>query len=142
MKLFQWAMRMVKDGLLLPVQILRQAWKRVRSGSSLQRENHELLYQVTTLKLQNEKLLAALEAARDENVLLWQHMDEMKEAERLDKILQPVHHSMFVESNPSPVKYAAKLLGLCDDNVRLPLVKVTETTKEIVKKTLQLAKLI
>ena len=68
--------------------------------------------------------------------------NEIKEAERLDKILQPVHHSMFVESNPSPVKYAAKLLGLCDDNVRLPLVKVTETTKEIVKKTLQSAKLI
>ena len=68
--------------------------------------------------------------------------NEMKEAERLDKILQPIHHSMFVESNPSPVKYAAKLLGLCDDNVRLPLVKVTETTKEIVKKALQSAKLI
>ncbi len=68
--------------------------------------------------------------------------NEMKEAERLDRILQPVHHSMFVESNPSPVKYAAKLLGLCDDNVRLPLVKVTETTKEIVKKALQSAKLI
>ncbi len=68
--------------------------------------------------------------------------NEMKEAERLDKILQPVHHSMFVESNPSPVKYAGKLLGLCDDNVRLPLVKITETTKEIVKKALQSAKLI
>ena len=68
--------------------------------------------------------------------------NEMKEAERLDKILQPVHHSMFVESNPSPVKYAAKLLGLCDDNVRLPLVKVTDSTKEIVKKALQSAKLI
>ena len=68
--------------------------------------------------------------------------NEMKEAERLDKILQPIHHSMFVESNPSPVKYAAKLLGLCDDNVRLPLVTVTETTKEIVKKSLQSAKLI
>ena len=68
--------------------------------------------------------------------------DEMKEAERLDKILQPVHHSLFVESNPSPVKYAAKLLGLCDDNVRLPLVKITDSTKEIVKKALKSAKLI
>ncbi len=68
--------------------------------------------------------------------------NEIKEAERLNKILQPVHHSMFVESNPSPVKYAAKLLRLCDDNVRLPLVKVTDTTKEIVKKALQSANLI
>ena len=67
---------------------------------------------------------------------------DIKEAEILDKVLQPVHHAMFVESNPSPVKYAAKLLNLCDDNVRLPLVKVTETTKEIVKKALQSARLI
>ncbi len=64
------------------------------------------------------------------------------EAEKLNKILQPIHHSMFVESNPSPVKYAAKLLSLCDDDVRLPLVKVTETTKEVVKKALQSANLI
>jgi 4-hydroxy-tetrahydrodipicolinate synthase len=52
-----------------------------------------------------------------------------KEAESLDKILQPIHHSMFIESNPSPVKYAAKVLGLCDDAVRLPLVRVTDSTK-------------
>ena len=65
-----------------------------------------------------------------------------KEAERLDDILQPLHHAMFVESNPSPVKYAAKLLGLCDDDVRLPLVKVTEKTKAIVKKALESSKLI
>ncbi len=67
---------------------------------------------------------------------------QIKEAEKLDKILQPLHHSMFVESNPSPVKYAAKLLNLCEDDVRLPLVKVTETTKEIVKKALVSAQLI
>ena len=68
--------------------------------------------------------------------------NEIKEAERLNEILQPVHHAMFVESNPSPVKYAAKLLDLCDDDVRLPLVKVTDSTKEIVKKALHTAKLI
>ena len=68
--------------------------------------------------------------------------NEKKEAERLNKILQPIHHSMFVESNPSPVKYAAKLLGLCDDSVRLPLVEVTDQTKEIVRQALQSAKLI
>ena len=49
---------------------------------------------------------------------------------------------MFIESNPSPVKYAAKLLSLCDDNVRLPLVKVTDPTKDIVKKALVSANLL
>tara|TARA_Y100000590_G_scaffold232837_1_gene262263 strand:- start:1490 stop:2371 length:882 start_codon:yes stop_codon:yes gene_type:complete len=69
-------------------------------------------------------------------------VNEQKEAERIDKILQPVHNSMFIESNPSPVKHAAKLLNLCTDDVRLPLVKVTEQTKKIVKNTLIDANLI
>ena len=67
---------------------------------------------------------------------------DTKQAESLDAILQPIHNAMFIESNPSPVKYAAKLLGLCSDDVRLPLVKITETTKEEVKKSLLLANLI
>ena len=64
------------------------------------------------------------------------------EAARLDNVLQPIHSSMFIESNPSPVKYAAKLLGLCNDDVRLPLVKVTEPTKDVIKKALVLANLL
>ena len=64
-----------------------------------------------------------------------------KEAINLDKVLQPIHHSMFIESNPSPVKYAAKVLGLCDDAVRLPLVKVTDPTKDIINKALKTANL-
>ncbi len=67
---------------------------------------------------------------------------DISNAEKLDQILQPVHISLFIESNPSPVKYAAKLLGLCDDEVRLPLVKVTEETKMVIKKALIKAKLI
>ena len=68
--------------------------------------------------------------------------NEQKESERIDKILQPLHKSMFIESNPCPVKYAAKLLNLCSDEVRLPLVKVTETTKDAVKKALMSTNLI
>ena len=68
--------------------------------------------------------------------------DELTEAKKLDDTLQIVHNAMFVESNPSPVKYAAKLMNLCDDSVRLPLVKVTDKTKEIVKKALETANLI
>ena len=71
------------------------------------------------------------------------HSDnEINEAERIDALLQPVHKSLFIESNPSPVKYAAKLLGLCDDAVRLPLVKIMDTTKSQVRKSLISAKLI
>ena len=68
--------------------------------------------------------------------------NEIKEAERIDQMLQPLHKSLFIESNPAPVKYAAKLLGLCDDEIRLPLVKIKKETQEEVKKALSLAKLI
>ena len=68
--------------------------------------------------------------------------NKKKEAEKLDKILQPVHNSMFIESNPSPVKYAAKLLKLCGDDVRLPLVKTTDVAKEVIKKALVSANLL
>jgi len=68
--------------------------------------------------------------------------NEMKEAERIDGLLQPVHKALFIESNPSPVKYAAKLLGLCDDAVRLPLVKIMEETKLKIKNSLISAKLL
>ena len=68
--------------------------------------------------------------------------NEIKEAERIDQILQPVHKSLFIESNPAPAKYAAKLLGLCDDEIRLPLVKIKKETEDEVKKALSLAKLI
>ncbi|MDC1497355.1 4-hydroxy-tetrahydrodipicolinate synthase [Pelagibacteraceae bacterium] len=75
-----------------------------------------------------------LSVSKDENDLI--------EAQKLDNILQPVHDAMFVESNPSPVKFGAKLMNLCDDEVRLPLVKVTDGAKTIIKKALESAKLI
>ena len=70
------------------------------------------------------------------------NQNDVNEAEKLDKILQPVHRAMFIESNPSPVKYAAKLMKLCDDSVRLPLVKTSESAKPMIKKALETAKLI
>ena len=68
--------------------------------------------------------------------------NELKEAERIDQLLQPLHKSLFIESNPAPVKYAAKLLGLCKDEIRLPLVKIKKETEEEVRKALSSAKLI
>ena len=68
--------------------------------------------------------------------------NEIKEAERIDALLQPLHKALFIESNPAPAKYAAKLLGLCSDDVRLPLVKIQESTKEKVKEALLSAKLL
>ena len=67
---------------------------------------------------------------------------KISDAEEIDKILQPVHKSLFLESNPAPVKYASKLLGLCDDDIRLPLVKIKKDTEDQVKQALSSAKLI
>jgi 4-hydroxy-tetrahydrodipicolinate synthase len=63
-------------------------------------------------------------------------------AEEINKMLTPLNKSLFIESNPSPVKYAASLLKLSPDDVRLPLVKITEPTKTAVLKALKYAHLI
>lgn len=47
--------------------------------------------------------------------------------------LMPLHESMFIETNPSPVKYAASVLGLMDDTVRLPMLPVSDATKKKVR---------
>ncbi len=69
-------------------------------------------------------------------------VEDLNKASELDKILQPLHSTLFIESNPSPVKYAASLLGMCDPMVRLPLVQIREETKVKVSEALKVAKLL
>jgi 4-hydroxy-tetrahydrodipicolinate synthase len=66
----------------------------------------------------------------------------MAEVSRLRDLLQPVHHAMFFETSPGPVKYAASLMGFCQPHVRLPLVMPTDATKTLVEAALRGAKLI
>ena len=60
----------------------------------------------------------------------------------INKMLAPLHKALFIESNPSPVKYAASLLNLSLADVRLPLVRVTNGTKNEIQKALKVAKLL
>ena len=69
-------------------------------------------------------------------------LDNINKAAELDKILQPLHAAMFIESNPSPVKYAASLLNMCNASVRLPLVEVQEETKKKITNALKVAKIL
>jgi 4-hydroxy-tetrahydrodipicolinate synthase len=61
--------------------------------------------------------------------------DYAKALELQDRLM-PLHHALFVEASPGPVKYAASLLGLCEPDARLPLVPVMESTKVIVRDAL------
>ena len=47
----------------------------------------------------------------------------------INERLMPLHVALFVEPSPGPVKYAASLLGKCENRQRLPLVPVTEETQ-------------
>ena len=70
------------------------------------------------------------------------NIEDIKKAELIDKSLQPLHKALFIESNPAPVKYAAKILGLCKDEIRLPLVNIQKKTEQQVDKALSIAKLV
>ena len=68
--------------------------------------------------------------------------NSLKKTEEINNKLMPLHKALFIESNPSPVKYAASLLNLSSEDVRLPLVKITEKTKKEIEKALKVAQLL
>jgi 4-hydroxy-tetrahydrodipicolinate synthase len=52
---------------------------------------------------------------------------------KLQDKLMPLHHALFIETNPAPAKYALSVLGKCADTVRLPMVPVSEKSKAAVR---------
>ncbi len=67
---------------------------------------------------------------------------DVAKAMELRDILVPLHDAMFCETSPAPVKYAASLLGLSTPDVRLPMVEITDASKERVRTALQRAGLL
>jgi 4-hydroxy-tetrahydrodipicolinate synthase len=53
--------------------------------------------------------------------------------------LMPLHDAMFVEPSPAPVKYAVSQLGLCTDEVRMPLIAATEKARATVRAAMEAA---
>ncbi|HEX4999046.1 MAG TPA: 4-hydroxy-tetrahydrodipicolinate synthase [Terriglobia bacterium] len=61
----------------------------------------------------------------------------LKEARALHYKLLPLMNVNFVESNPIPVKAALAMMGLIDENYRLPLVPISSANREKVRKVLE-----
>ena len=61
---------------------------------------------------------------------------------RVQDRLMPLHTNLFIETNPSPVKYAASVLGLMEDAVRLPMIPVSDDTRQKVRSAMVHAGLI
>jgi len=67
---------------------------------------------------------------------------DRERAAALDAPLSGLHHGLFVESNPIPVKWAAAELGLCGRGIRLPLTWLSEGAQPRVREAMQQAGLI
>ena len=61
---------------------------------------------------------------------------DMAEAVRLNNALMPLYDACFVESNPIPAKGALCALGLCANELRLPLTPATPPTVEKMRSVL------
>jgi 4-hydroxy-tetrahydrodipicolinate synthase len=61
---------------------------------------------------------------------------------KLQDKLMPLHQNLFVETNPAPAKYALSVLGKCDERVRLPMVPLSDASKEKVRHAMRHAGLI
>ena len=62
-------------------------------------------------------------------------------SQRVDARLRPVHESLFVESNPIPLKWALSELGLIQPGIRLPLTPLSERHHATVRRALRSANL-
>ncbi len=62
---------------------------------------------------------------------------ERDTAMRIQRQLMPVHRSLFVESNPIPVKWAVSHMGHCGPTMRLPLTPCTPQSQAVVQAALQ-----
>lgn len=60
-----------------------------------------------------------------------------QEARALNDTLQPLHEALFSAPSPAPSKYALSLLGLCDAEVRLPLLECPGPVKAQVRAALE-----
>jgi 4-hydroxy-tetrahydrodipicolinate synthase len=67
---------------------------------------------------------------------------EIDKALQINLKLAKIHHALFIESSPGPVKYAAELLNLCSAETRLPIAPIKDSTKLIIKKCMSEANLI
>jgi 4-hydroxy-tetrahydrodipicolinate synthase len=56
--------------------------------------------------------------------------------------LMPLHTAIFIETNPSPTKFALSVLGRMTDDVRLPMLPVSDGTKRAVRSAMTHAGLI
>lgn len=77
--------------------------------------------------------------ARVQNLTLEKKWDEAAN-EQLK--LMKLHKLMFKEPSPAPAKYAASLLGLCDEESRLPILPVTQALRDEIKAEMQKLELI
>ena len=67
---------------------------------------------------------------------------EIDKALQINLKLAKIHHALFIESSPGPVKYAAELLNLCSAETRLPIAPIKNSTKLIIKKCMNEANLL
>jgi 4-hydroxy-tetrahydrodipicolinate synthase len=58
-------------------------------------------------------------------------------AQRLNLDLLDIHPWLYVDGNPAGIKTVMEVLGLCTNDVRLPLVPVRESTQQNLKKELE-----
>ena len=92
----------------------------------------------------NPKLIDQLASANAGAIVLHPKMQEATlrgdyaEARRINDTLARLHRAMFLEPSPAPAKYALSLLGLCENELRLPLVPVqNQAVKDEIRTAMQ-----
>jgi 4-hydroxy-tetrahydrodipicolinate synthase len=70
----------------------------------------------------------------------WKSQD-LSTFKELRDLLAPIHQALFIESSPAPVKYVASQLGICNSDVRLPLLKASKECRDVLDQLIKDSKL-
>ena len=60
-----------------------------------------------------------------------------EEAIKINERLSHINNLLFIEANPCPVKFAASILGLCENEIRLPLTQISKENETEIKEEIK-----
>lgn len=64
---------------------------------------------------------------------------DFEQARQIESKLYPLHSALFSSPSPGPAKYALSRMGLCEPDIRLPLLQPSESARARIDEALKLA---
>jgi 4-hydroxy-tetrahydrodipicolinate synthase len=138
----------------LPLELLAELAHQIPNVVAVKQANNDDLGPIEGLDVlagNDEIFLRTLEIGGTGGILVASHLvgNELRaiyeaqtggdraRASELNDELRPIYEMLTVTSNPTPVKAALEMVGLVEDNLRLPMVSASTEEREVIRTALE-----